>query len=102
MIRKKAVTIVEQELWVKEVENPVLRPINQWRDELYGYWMVFSDTIRINDEKMVIARYYGTDRVKLYELYNKLHNTTNEPTVGIIHNNRSNWLGGVFLAKTEG
>ena len=83
----------------KEVENPTLKSLDQWRDELYGYWMVFSNAAHINGEKMVVARYYGTDKEKLYSLYNELHSTTEQPTVGIVHNKRSNWMGGVFLAK---
>jgi len=34
---------LQEELWVKEVENPISKPIDQWRDELYGYWMVITD-----------------------------------------------------------
>ena len=39
---------MEKELWVKKIEQPNLKPLNQWRDELYGYWMVFSDTKQYN------------------------------------------------------
>ena len=93
---------MEKELWVKEVENPILKPLNQWREELYGYWMVFSDSHDEDGERMVVARYYGTDKEKLYDLYDELHNTTDEPTVGILLNKRgNNWMGGVFLVKAE-
>jgi len=88
-------------LWVKKINQPELKPLNQWRDELYGYWMVFSDTKQNNGEKMVIARYYGTDKDKLYTLYDELHSAAEEPTVGIVFNKRSNWMGGVFLDKPE-
>ena len=91
-----------QELWVKAVENPILKPIDQWRDDLYGYWMVFSDSQLIDGEEQVVARYYGTDREKLYEKYSELHNESDEPTVGIYCNKRgNNWMGGVFLVKSE-
>ena len=93
---------MEEKLWVKEVENPILKPLRQWRDELYGFWMVFSDSHDVDGERMVIARYYGTDKVKLYDLYDELHNMTDEPTTGIILNKRgNNWTGGVFLVKAE-
>ena len=93
---------MERDLWVKMVDNPILRPLNEWRDELYDSWMVVTDMEYINGEKMAIARYYGTDKEKLYALYNELHDAANEPTVSILLNKRSNWMGGVFLAKTEG
>ena len=89
------------ELWIKKINQPELKPLNQWRDELYGYWMVFSDTKQKNGEKMVIARYYGTDKDKLYTLYDELHSASKEPTVGIVLNKRSSWMGGVFLDKPE-
>ena len=91
-----------QELWIKEVANPSLKPLNQWREELYGYWMVFSDIQTINGEKMVVARYFGTDRKGLLSKYKELHDAVNEPTVGIDCNRRGNWMGGVFLVKAEG
>lgn len=75
--------------------------MSQWRDELYGYWMVFSETKQKDGEKMAVVKYYGTDKDKLYSLYNELHNAADEPTVGIILNKRSNWMGGVFLYKSE-
>ena len=92
---------MEQSLWVKEVEYSLLKPLDEWRDDLYGYWMVFSDVVYKNGEKMAIARYYGTDKLKLYELYDALHAKAEDLTVGILHNKRSNWMGGVFLAKAE-
>ena len=93
---------MNQDLWVKDIETPTLKPLSQWRDELYGFWMVYSDTKLVEGEKMVVARYYGTDREKLYAKYRDLRNATDEPTVGIVQNMRSNWLGGVFLAKAKG
>ena len=63
---------MEQSLWVKEVKDSALKPLNEWRDNFYGYWMVFSDISYKNGEKMAIVRYYGTDKLKLYELYDDL------------------------------
>jgi|GEM_PF-3132939 len=93
---------MEHALWVKTVDNPTLKPLNQWRDELYDFWMIVTDIEYVDGEKMAIARYYGTDKEKLYALYNDLHAAAKEPTVSILLNKRSNWMGGVFLAKTEG
>ena len=93
---------MEKDLWVKEVDSSTLKPLDQWRDDLYGYWMVFSDIKYENGEKLAIARYYGTDKSKLYELYDALHDKSKELSVGITQNKRSNWLGGVFLDKAEG
>jgi len=88
-------------LWVKEVENPILKPLNEWRDELYGYWMVVTDMKNINGVEMAAAKYYGTDEEKLYDIWDNLCIEVGEPTVGIRFNKKSNWLGGVFLAKDE-
>ena len=93
---------MNQTTLVKNVDNQVLKPLDQWRDELYGFWMVYSDMQLIDGVKMVIARYYGTDREKLYNLYEDLQELTTEPTVGIVFNQKSNWMGGVFLAKSNG
>ena len=89
---------MEQDLWVKEVKSPNLKPLDQWRDDFYGYWMVYSDVAHENGEKLAIARYYGTDKLKLCDA---LHAKSEELLVGILHNKRSNWMGGVFLAKAE-
>jgi len=61
---------MEQGLWVREVENPLLKPLNQWRDELFGYWMVVTDSKIVDGISMAIARYYGTDRItsKIFRL----------------------------------
>jgi len=56
---------IEKTVQVKDVENQVLKPFDQWRDELYGYWMVYTDMQIIDGVKMVVARYYGTDKEKL-------------------------------------
>ena len=91
---------MKQELWVKEVENPTIKPLNQWREELYGYWMVFYNSQDVGGERMAAVRYYGTDKEKLYDLYDELHSLSDEPTVGILQNKRgNNWMGGVFLIK---
>jgi len=84
------------ELWVKEVKNPILKPLDQWRDDLYGYWMVVTDTQVIDGIKMAIARYYGTDEEKILDLWCELG-----PTAEYRLNKRSNWLGGAFIAKTD-
>jgi uncharacterized membrane protein (DUF106 family) len=93
------VQIVEQLMQVKTVENQVLKPLDQWRDDLYGFWMVYTDIQIIDGVKMAIARHYGTDKEKLYDLYEMLQEATDEPTVGIVFNQKSNWMGGVFLVK---
>jgi hypothetical protein len=93
---------MEQTTLVRDVENQVLKPFDQWRDDLYGFWMVYSDMQIINGVKMVIARHYGTDKEKLYDLYDALQENTDEPTVGIVFNQKSNWMGGVFLVKSHG
>jgi len=93
---------MQQQLWVKEVENPILKPLNDWRDELYGYWMVVTDMKDVDGVRMAIARFYGTDEEKLYDIWDKLCIEIGEPTVGIRLNKKSNWLGGAFLAKAEG
>ena len=90
-----------EDLWVKEVINPTLRPLDQWRDELYGYWMVVTDSTTIDGVKMAIARYYGTDREALLDIWNDLCLKLEEPTVKILCNKRSNWMGGAFIVKAE-
>jgi len=90
-----------QTISVRAVENQVLKPFDQWRDDLYGFWMVYTDMQVIDGIKMVIARHYGTDKEKLYDLYDSLQDAADEPTVGIVYNHKSNWMGGVFLAKSN-
>ena len=92
----------KDKLWVKEVENPVLKPLNDWRDELYGYWMVVTDMHNVDGTRMAIARYYGTDEDKLYDIWDELCLKIDKPTVGIRYNKKSNWMGGAFIAKAEG
>ena len=90
-----------QDLWIKQIENPVIKPLNQWREELFGYWMVVTDSTSIDGISMARARYYGTDREKLLDIWNELCLKTEEPTVEILCNKRSNWMGGAFIAKTS-
>ena len=92
---------MDKELWVKPVENPISKPLNQWRDELYGYWMVITDIKETAEVTMATARYYGTDREKLYDIWDELCLASDKPDVGIRCNIRDNWLGGAFLAKAE-
>ena len=92
---------MEQDLWVREVKNPTLRPLNQWRNELFGYWMVVTDSTTIDGINMAIARYYGTDRESLLDIWNDLCLKTEEPTVEILCNKRSNWMGGAFIVKID-
>ena len=92
---------MEQGLWVREVESPALKPLNQWRDELFGYWMVVTDSTIIDGVNMAIARYYGTDRENLLDIWNDLCLSTEEPTVEILCNMRSEWMGGAFIAKAD-
>jgi hypothetical protein len=85
--------------WIKEVENPVPKPLSQWRDELYGYWMVATDSRTANGIKSVIARYYGTDMERIYAICGELCAQTEEPDAEVFHNVKSNWMGGAFLVK---
>jgi len=89
------------DLWIKQIENPVLKPLNQWRDELYGYWMVVTDSTTIDGISMAIARYYGTDREKLLDIWNDLCMEAEEPNVEILCNRRTNWMGGAFIVKIK-
>jgi len=82
---------------VKKVDNPIMKPLDQLRDDYYGYWMVITDTQIVNGIKMAIARYYGTDEDKILDLWSDLG-----PTAEYRLNKRSNWLGGAFIAKTDG
>ena len=91
----------EKELWVKQVENPMSKPLNQWREELYGYWMVVSDTKSVDGINMATARYYGTDREKLLDIWDELCLASDKPDVGMLCNIRSIWMGGAFLVKNE-
>jgi len=92
---------MDNELWVKQVENPISKPLNQWREELYGYWMVVTDMKNADGVRMATARYYGTDEDKLYDIWNDLCLASAKPDVGIRYNKRDNWMGGAFLAKSE-
>ena len=92
---------MEKELWVKQVENPISKPLNQWREELYGYWMVVTDTKSIDGINMATARYYGTDREKLLDIWDELCLASEKPDVGIHYNKRDIWLGGAFLVKAD-
>ena len=92
---------MDKELQVKQVENPVSKPLDQWRDELYGYWMVVTDIKYDNDMEIATARYYGTDREKLLDIWDELCLVSNKPDVGIRCNIRSNWMGGAFIAKIK-
>jgi hypothetical protein len=87
---------------VKQVEKPISKSLNQWREELYGYWMVVTDMTNTDDGvRMATARYYGTDEDKLYDIWNELCLASEKPDVGIRYNKRDNWLGGAFLVKSE-
>jgi len=81
---------MDKKLWVKKIEDPISKPLNQWRDELYGYWMVVTDMKNSNGIKMATARYYGTDKEKLYDIWDELCLAAEEPTVGIRYNKHSN------------
>ena len=88
-------------LWVKEVDNPISKPLNQWREELYGYWMVVTDTKNVDNVNMATARYYGTDREKLLDLWDELCLASEKPDVDILCNRRDIWMGGAFFVKAE-
>ena len=98
---KEKSEIMENALWVKEIENPILKPLNVWRDEFYGFWMVYTDLCMIAGVKHAVARYFGTDKNELYNLYDLLQETSDTSTVGIECNQRSNWMGGVFLVASD-
>ena len=90
-----------QDLWIKQVENSVSKPLNQWRDELYGYWMVVTDSTTVDGIKMAKAVWYGTDREKLLDIWDDLCSESEELTTKIICNKRSNWMGGAFIVKAD-
>lgn len=90
-----------KDMWVEEVVNPTLKPLDQWREELYGYWMVVTDSTTVDGVRMAIARYYGTDREALLDIWNELCLGSEKPTVKILCNKRSHWMGGAFIVKTE-
>ena len=90
-----------QDLWVKQIENPVLKPLNQLRDELYGFWMVVTDSAVVDGIKMAKALYYGTDRDKLLDILNILCHETEVPSAKILCNKRSNWMGDAFIVKAD-
>ena len=92
---------MDQTPWVKKVENPISRPLNDWRDELYGYWMLISNAKMIDGVEMVTALFYGTDKIKLFEIRNNLREQTDDLTLEVLMNKQSNWLGGAFLAKAS-
>ena len=86
-----------QNMWVKEIVDPTLKPLDQWRDELYGYWMVVTDLTTIDGVRLAIARYFGTDREALLDIWNDLCLKSEEPNVKIFCNKRSHWMSGVFI-----
>ena len=92
---------MQQELWVKEVEHPTSKPLDTWRDELYGFWMLVTDMKMIDGERVGIARYYGTDRGRILDLWSELNESSDDSNIGFFCNKRSNWMGGAFLVKTE-
>ena len=48
-----------------------------------------------------MARYFGTDKNELYNLYDSLQEASDASTVSIIYNQKSNWMGEVFLASSD-
>jgi len=92
--------IQTEDLWVKQIDNPIRKTLHQWREDLYGYWMIITNTATINGSETVIARYYGTDRDKLLDIYDELWQS--DQSTEILLNKRSNWMGGAFLAKAGG
>ena len=90
-----------RQLWVKKIENPISKPLNQWREELYGYWMVVSDAKSVSGVDMATAQYYGTDREKLLDIWDDLCLSSEKPDVVIVCNIRSIWMGGAFLVNGE-
>jgi len=88
-----------QNEWVKEVSEQILKPLSQWRDELYGYWMVVTDAKKIDGVEMAVARYYGTDKEKLLDIWDEFYRTKDEPNAVFYCNKKNNWMGGAFIAK---
>jgi len=105
IINREVVLHVSNDLWVKEVVNPTLKPLNSWREELYGYWMVTTDSQRVDGIEMVIARFYGTNQEEILDIWEELSSVSSRPDVGYYYNKRSNWLGGgdlrAFLVKAD-
>ena len=92
---------MERELWFKEIKNPVSKPMDEWRDELYGYFMVVTDIHYLEGLKMATARFYGTDREKLLDIWSELCDTRETVDVEFVCNIKSSWMGGVFLDKIK-
>ena len=92
---------MEQGLWVKEVDNPVSRPLDEWRYELYGYWMLVTNMQTIDGERTGVARYYGTDREKILDLWGEFNESSSFSEVGFFCNKKSKWMGGAFLVTAE-
>jgi len=92
---------MKQDLWIKEVENPTPKPLDEWRNELFGFWMLVTDVTQIDGVRIVTPRYYGTDRGKIIDLWGEYSETAPESSVAFFCNKKSNWLGGAFLAKAE-
>jgi hypothetical protein len=92
---------MDQGLWIRKIENPSLKPLNQWRDELFGYWMVVTDSTTIDGVEMAIARCYGTDREGLLDIWDDFCIKEEKPTARLLCNKRSNWMGGAFIVKSE-
>ena len=63
--------------------------------------MVVTDSTTIDGISMAIARYYGTDREKLLDIWNDLCMEAEEPNVEILCNRRTNWMGGAFIVKIK-
>lgn len=89
------------ELWIKKVENPTLKTLNDWRNELYGYYMVVTDSTNIDGVEMVVARYYGTDKDKINDICDELYENAQNSYSHVFYNIKNNWMGGAFLVKTD-
>ena len=90
---------MDKELWIKEIETPAFKPLNQWREELYGYYMITSEEKIVDDIEMISVYYYGTDKEKLNNIWYELQSKVEDLSIVIPLNKRSNWLGGAFLVR---
>ena len=93
---------MRQGLWVEEVAGSALKPLTELRNDYYGYWMVVTDSETRNGIDTARVHSFGTDRERLLDIWNELCLKSEEPTVEFLCNKKSNWMGGVFVAKTEG
>jgi hypothetical protein len=97
---RKEIFEMADDLWVKPIEHQDLKPLDDWRDDLYGFWMVVTGSTMVNGVKMAVARYYGTDTEKLHDICAELWGV-GENDAQVFCNKKNNWMGGAFLVKAD-